>query len=249
MPGTVVNGARLLLFLRDHPGGWKDLCRGLNLDPSSPKDISNLIFLSAMLARLREAGLIQYNGKSPETSSKIKPTGQWNLVQTALGRPVLADIADIADNANGMVVSPVFGRPGEKSDRSARVFVLMPFDAELGPLYEEHIKKLCEQLGVTVRRADEMHGYEPFIVKVWKAIHSADLIIADCTQRNPNVFYEVGLAHVLGKPVVFITRNDDDIPSDIKHLDYIGYEYDEKGVTALMKKLKTIIKETLGLNQ
>lgn len=246
MPGTIVNGARLLLFLRDDPGGWEGLCRKLNVDLTSPADTSNRMFLSEMLVGLRKARLIEYNEKTPEKSAEIKPTDQWTLVQTALGRPKLVDIADVADHAKGMVVNPIFGRP-DKDDKAPRVFVLMPFDAELGPLYKEHIKKLGEQLGVTVKRADEMHGYEGFIVKVWKAINWADLIIADCTQRNANVFYEVGMAHVLGKPVVFITRSDDDIPSDIRHLDYIAYNYDERGVADLLEKLGSIIKETLGL--
>lgn len=104
MPGTIVNGARLLLFLRDDPGGWEGLCRKLNIDLTSPADTSNRMFLS-----------------------------------------------------------------------------------------------------------------------------------------------EIGMAHVLGKPVVFITRSDDDIPSDIRHLDYIAYNYDEKGVADLLEKLGSIIKETLGL--
>ncbi|HET6889687.1 MAG TPA: hypothetical protein VFH31_01180 [Pyrinomonadaceae bacterium] len=245
MPGTVVNGARLLLFLRDEPGGWNDLCRRLDIHLTSPADTSNRMFLSEMLVGLHKAGLIEYNEQSPENSSEIKPTNQWNVVQTALGRPKLADIADISDYAKGIVATPVFGRP-DKAGTSPRVFVLMPFNAELGPLYKQ-LKNLGEQLGVTIKRADEIYGYEGFIVKVWKAIFWADLIIADCTQRNPNVFYEIGLAHVLGKPVVFITRSNDDIPSDIRHLEYIEYKYDEKGVEDLLEKLGNRIKETLGL--
>jgi hypothetical protein len=37
---------------------------------------------------------------------------------------------------------------------------------------------------------------------VWNSIYSSSIIIADCTGRNPNVFYELGIAHTLGKPVI-----------------------------------------------
>jgi nucleoside 2-deoxyribosyltransferase len=159
----------------------------------------------------------------------------------------LADITAISDNARGVVVKPIFGRVvGDY--KPAQVFVLMPFNAELSELHTQHFKRLAKQLGVTIKRADELYSLnESFMTKVWRAISFADLIIADCTQKNPNVFYEIGMAHVLGKPVVFITRSDDDIPSDIKHLDYIAYKYDSEGVDSLLAKLERIIREKLNL--
>lgn len=78
--------------------------------------------------------------------------------------------------------------------------------------------------------------------KVWEGICAAELIIADCTEKNPNVFYEIGMAHTVGKKVVLITRSDKDIPSDIKHFDYIPYIYDPEGAEALIEKLRTFLK-------
>jgi hypothetical protein len=55
------------------------------------------------------------------------------------------------------------------------------------------------------------------------------------------------MAHTVGKKVVLITRSDEDIPSDIKHFNYIPYIYDPKGVNALVNKLKIFLKDHFGL--
>src|SRR5439155_14139443 len=134
-------------------------------------------------------------------------------------------------------------QPKEKID----VFVLMPFNAKLEKVYTNHIKKMGDELGVTIRRADEIFLPGPFMEKVWDGICAAQLILADCTERNANVFYEIGMAHTVGKKVVLITRSNDDIPSDIKHFDYIPYIYDPEGVETLIEKLKTFLKSHLAL--
>lgn len=65
------------------------------------------------------------------------------------------------------------------------------------------------------------------------------------TDRNPNVFYEVGYAHALGKIVLLLTQKTDDIPFDLKHRQHIVYEGDiEKLKKELVEKLKWAIKES-----
>src|SRR6516225_11468336 len=153
----------------------------------------------------------------------------------------LSEAAMISRHSKGMAVMPVFGRPRESEDQ-INVFVLMPFKAKLEKVYTNHIKKMGEELGVTIRRADEIFSTRPFIEKVWEGICTAELVLADCTERNPNVFYEIGMAHTVGKKVVLITRSDKDIPSDIRNFDYIPYIYDPEGVETLVEKLRTFIK-------
>jgi len=80
----------------------------------------------------------------------------------------------------------------------------MPFKTELKSIYENHIKALGQKLDITVVRANEIFTTKPFINKVWDGIFGADLIIADCTEKNANVFYEIGLAHVIAKPVAIV---------------------------------------------
>ncbi len=79
-----------------------------------------------------------------------------------------------------MAVVPVFGRPREPEEK-INVFVLMPFKAKLQKVYASHIKKLGEELALTIRRAYEIFSPRPFMEKVWEGISSAELILADCT--------------------------------------------------------------------
>ncbi len=60
--------------------------------------------------------------------------------------------------------------------------------------------------------------------QVWEGINAAKVLVAELTSRNPNVLYELGLAHALRKPVVLISSNEDDIPFDVRHIRVIYYD-------------------------
>ncbi len=60
--------------------------------------------------------------------------------------------------------------------------------------------------------------------QIWEQITKARVLLADLTGKNPNVFYELGLAHAKSKPVIFIASNLEDIPFDLRHLRVIIYE-------------------------
>ena len=59
---------------------------------------------------------------------------------------------------------------------------------------------------------------------VWTHILNARLVIADVTGRNPNVFYELGIAHTIGRAAIVITQRDEDVPFDIRSMRYIKYD-------------------------
>ena len=60
--------------------------------------------------------------------------------------------------------------------------------------------------------------------QVFRGIHAAKVLVAELTNRNPNVFYELGLAHALSKPVVLVSSNEGDIPFDLKYIRVIYYD-------------------------
>jgi nucleoside 2-deoxyribosyltransferase len=60
--------------------------------------------------------------------------------------------------------------------------------------------------------------------QIWRGIHSADVLVAELTSKNPNVFYELGLAHALEKPVVLVSSNQEDVPFDLRHIRVILYD-------------------------
>lgn len=168
---------------------------------------------------------------------EIRPTTQIMAVQRAL-RLSLTQLAPYGDSS--VVAIPIFGHPKE-SPKSADVFVLMPFAENLRAVYDDHIKAVVGRLDIAVARADDFFAANSIISDVWSAINHARVLIADCTGRNPNVFYELGIAHTVGKPVILIAQSTDDIPFDIKHIRTILYELTPRG----MRDFETALEETL----
>lgn len=103
------------------------------------------------------------------------------------------------------------------------VFVLMPFSDEFDDVYKLGIKPACENVGAYAERVDEQIFQESILQRIYNQISKADIIVADMTDRNPNVFYETGYAHALGKKVILLTQNVDHIPFDLKHYPHIVY--------------------------
>jgi hypothetical protein len=103
------------------------------------------------------------------------------------------------------------------------VFVLMPFDATFNDAYQLGIKPACTDAGAYCERVDEQIFEGNMLARIYNQIAKADILIADMTGRNPNVFYEVGYAHALGKTVVLLTQKSEDIPFDLKHYPHIVY--------------------------
>ncbi len=103
------------------------------------------------------------------------------------------------------------------------VFVLMPFSKEFDDTYELAIQPACEAAGAYAERVDKQIFTGSILDRVYNQISKADLIVADMSERNPNVFYEVGYAHALGKTTVLVTKSAEDIPFDLKHYSHIIY--------------------------
>lgn len=103
------------------------------------------------------------------------------------------------------------------------VFVLMPFDDEFSDIYKFGIKGAAEDVGAYAERIDEQIFTEGILDRMFTQISKSDIVVADMTGRNPNVFYEVGYAHALGKITLLLTQAVDDIPFDLKHRQHIVY--------------------------
>src|SRR5271157_2485336 len=136
---------------------------------------------------------------------------------------------------NSIIISPVFqGRNFEPEE--ALCFVLMPLREPFISIFENNVKPTVLKLGLNARKADDISSNRPVIEDVWASINRARLIIADLTGRNPNVFYELGIAHTLGKEVVMITQQMEDVPFDVFHFRVIHYKY-PSGIEEFEKKL------------
>ncbi len=97
-------------------------------------------------------------------------------------------------------------------------FVMMPFGEWPDKYYRDIFIPAIKDAGLEPVRGDELYHTGSVVEQIWDQIEKAKLLIADLTGRNPNVFYELGLAHAAIKPVVFTAANIDDVPFDLRHL-------------------------------
>lgn len=141
----------------------------------------------------------------------------------------------------------------ERRPRSSRVrefldtcFVMMPFGEWFDRYYLEIYAPAIKEAGFEPVRADELFTTGSVVEQIWEQIEKSTVLLADLTDKNPNVFYELGLAHAARKPVVFTTGNVADVPFDLRHLRVIPYEIREpewaaelaKNVTNYLKNAK-----------
>jgi hypothetical protein len=166
----------------------------------------------------------------------------------AIRRDLMVTRAQLAEaDRSSIKATPIWeGRRFKREDDYC--FVLMPFAevCDLQSVYLNHVKKVVEErCALRCERADDITDISGVMQSVWESINRARLIIADMTERNPNVFYELGIAHTLGKPVIMITQSMDYVPFDLKHLRCIVYDYKPGSIARFEQILEKTIRRVL----
>ena len=202
-------------------------------------DIMSRYFVYCGLGNLNtEPGIIcdiKYEIVEDLQTDKIKEEAE-NLVDF--------EVENMLKEKRIMNVKPYFGDIDYKVNDN-KVFMLMPFgNDEINEFYEDHIKKVLHDNDYHCMRADDIFDNKSIMADIWRNINEARIVIADLTERNPNVFYEVGIAHTLGKDVILISQEEGDIPFDLRHIRTIFYKTTTRGAkdfsSKLMKTVKTI---------
>ncbi len=103
------------------------------------------------------------------------------------------------------------------------------------------IKPVIEHLNWTCVRVDEVCQPTEIIDLIWEELHRSSIVIADLTDRNANVFYELGYAHALGRPSILLCQNINDVPFNLRHRQLLIYSPDETGQIVLKEKLKNYL--------
>jgi hypothetical protein len=256
-----LDGQLVLQLLTDHAGmTWDELSQaaGLSRIPGGGQ-----MQLFNCLESLAEQDLISVDGvldsdidalfarfwtdkqrKPSLRTAKLRASQRWSKIQMALNAKWLG--VPRPNAGFSMLVEPHFGPPMALPTK-ADIFVLMPFQESFLPIYRDHIRVVAEKLNLSCARADDLFTSHDLMIDVWSSICGAGVIIADCTGRNPNVFYEMGLAHSVGKPVILITQSANDIPADIKRIRYIAYTYTPRGMKEFEENLAKTISTTMEL--
>lgn len=146
------------------------------------------------------------------------------------------DISTSPSKNRKIIFSPsVFDVP-EGAVENDLVAVMTPFAPQFEPVFEQmnYVAFMCN---CRCLRAKDIWQHSTIIQDVFSLIFRAKIVICDFTGKNPNVFYEAGIAHTLGKHVIPITQSHDDIPFDLRHHRYLHYLGNTQGIEKLGREL------------
>ena len=232
----------MLSILKRQPGcTLRDLASTLPPEYTQYTDASPEYLIHESALKLLDWGLAEaFMDGEPLPSGKIRQFDRWKFPKSI--KLFIAQAALEMEDTLGinLEVSPtgIFGdRRRMRYRHYPEVFVVMPFDETMKPVYDDHIRPAVERAGFEVGRGDDFFTSNQVMHDIWAAINDAQIVIADCSGRNPNVFYEVGLCHAIGRDTILLTQDLEDIPFDLRHLRVIRYTYDPRGVKALEDSL------------
>lgn len=124
------------------------------------------------------------------------------------------------------------------------VSVMMPFNASLMPVFYT-IETACLQNQMACTRADNIWLNPSVIDDVANLIDRSAVVVFDCSGKNANVFYELGLAHAWGKEVIILTDDPADIPFDLRHIRHLIYRNDSRGLSLLQAGISARLREVV----
>jgi hypothetical protein len=136
----------------------------------------------------------------------------------------------------------VFQLPENTAIENDLVAVMMPFKAEFSSVYDG-IRRACNAAGYRCLRVDDIWEESTVIQDIFNLIFRAHLVVVDFTGKNPNVMYETGIAHTLGKHVVPISQSLDDVPFDMAHHRILKYLPNSEGIETMVSKLSAKLRQ------
>jgi hypothetical protein len=178
------------------------------------------IFAKVFLENLKYLRAFSASGINPEQPSN---TGDGGLAATPAER----------------VPSPLVLKEPRAREFLDTCFVMMPFGEWFDRYYQEIYVPAIKEAGFEPVRGDELFHTGSVVEQIWEQIEKAKLLLADLSGKNPNVFYELGLAHAARKPVVFAAASLEDVPFDLRHLRVIIYDIREPEWAARLRESVT----------
>lgn len=147
------------------------------------------------------------------------------------------NVSSVTADAPRIVFQPNVFKVPEGEPSKNLVSAMMPFSPGFNPVYDS-ICNAAKSIGLEAQRADNIWQESAVIQDIFGLIFRSFIVVCDFSGKNPNVFYEAGIAHTLGKHVIPITQSADDIPFDLRHHRYILYLNNNEGRETLEKQLK-----------
>src|SRR5438067_1699569 len=117
-----------------------------------------------------------------------------------------------------------------------KAFVIMPFADQFRKVYDQGTRPAVESAGFECSRGDDPVGPRNIISDVVEALFNADVVIADITDGNPNVFYELGISHSIANNTIMICqRTAQRLPFDLASYRVIFYDPTPQGIKSLRR--------------
>ena len=132
--------------------------------------------------------------------------------------------------------------------KKPEVFIVSQFGGDYDVLYNEVIAPVCEDLHYAPIRGDEVVSCTLILNDIITSIRNSAVIIADITPDNPNVFYELGYAHALGKPTILLCEKAvrERLPFDVSGFRTIFYDNSIGGKRKVEEKLKEFLQNIVN---
>jgi hypothetical protein len=179
-------------------------------------------------------------------------TDNLNYLKLFSADKLVSTTLPLATDAGNAQISPQPTKVEKPSDSEQirqfldTCFILMPFGEWSDRYFKDIYVPATKDAGFEPVRADVVFSTGSVIKQIWEQIGKAKVLLAELTGKNPNVFYELGLAHASGKPVVLISAIIEDVPFDLRHLRTIIYDVCEpdwgeklrKNLTEYLKNAK-----------
>lgn len=190
---------------------------------------ANLIYPKTQYSVCVEAG----SGKVLLYINGIKVLEYLNMTNDLAGTCGLSVWNGSLTHISNIIIKP----------KKPKVFCVMKFEKDFDDLYKDVIKPQCDELGLQAVRADEYYTSSPIIQDIINEINEASIIICDVTMDNPNVFYELGYAHALQKPIILLAdkAKREHLPFDISGYRTIFYSNTIAGKNKIEEDLRNYI--------
>lgn len=170
-------------------------------------------YLRTYMRRVHQSQLVSQDWQSapPRIRAALRSTGLGSFLDEFRESATLLK-KDVLFLGPERLYGPPKSRGGS---RRASCFIVMPFSEAWSAEVHRILASACESAGVRPVRGDDLFTPTDIIEDIWQSLNSADFVIADITGRNPNVMYELGMAHTLAKPVLILSKYAGDIPIDL----------------------------------
>jgi hypothetical protein len=173
------------------------------------------------------------SSKKPKAKGATKPVAKASTAASALPEPPKKKPA-------------VRNKRTVRKKKQGTCFVISPFGGWHDDYHREIFCSAIESAGLEPTRADDLFRSSNIVHDIWHFVSSSRVMLADLTGKNPNVFYELGLAHAARKPVLLVTQTMDDVPFDLRALRVITYDVQHPSWGDLLREnIETGLRETL----